>query len=104
VVPSGWQIRNARLEGAEESAALDYQDLRDDRVLSYFALNVQGRGEAPWWWTDPERDRSDSITLRVVLNASFAGRYYLPAWRAEAMYDPATLATVSGQWVEVVPR
>jgi uncharacterized protein YfaS (alpha-2-macroglobulin family) len=104
VVPSGWQIRNARLEGAEENAALEYQDLRDDRVQSYFELNAAGRNRLPWWWEDPERSRSDTITLKLVLNASFAGRFYLPGWRVEAMYEPEVLASVAGQWVEVVPR
>jgi uncharacterized protein YfaS (alpha-2-macroglobulin family) len=104
VVPSGWQIRNARLEGADDNVALDYQDLRDDRVLSYFELNAAGRDSLPWWWDDPERSRSDTVTLRLVLNASFAGRFYLPGWRAEAMYETDVLASVAGQWVEVVPR
>jgi len=37
----------------------------------------------------------------VDLNASFAGRFYLPAWTVEAMYDGRRQARSKGQWVEV---
>jgi uncharacterized protein YfaS (alpha-2-macroglobulin family) len=105
VVPSGWQIRNPRLEGAEQTGEIDYQDIRDDRVSSYFALLDARRRQWPYWWGDATtRARKDTLTLKLMLNASFAGRYYLPGWRVDAMYDPETQASSSGQWVEVAPR
>jgi len=43
VFPSGWEILNDRMltAGAENynSSQFDYQDLRDDRVLTYFNLS-----------------------------------------------------------------
>jgi len=37
-----------------------------------------------------------------LLNASYLGKYYLPAVSAEAMYDETIFARVAGQWVEVI--
>lgn len=87
--PSGWEIRNTRLEGTLSGAAqgpYTYQDIRDDRVLTYFDL-----------W------RGRSHTYRVLLNASYTGRYYLPGAFCEAMYDHTVNARSTGRWVEVVP-
>lgn len=97
VMPSGWQIRNERLEGEETPKGLDYQDIRDDRVLSYFSL---------WqnhYWRYRYNDRSqDTQTIRVILNASFAGKFYLPGWQVKSMYDDEISAQSAGQWVEVI--
>jgi len=86
--PSGWEIRNTRLEGTLSGAAqgpFTYQDIRDDRVLTYFHL-----------W------KGRSHTYRVLLNASYTGRYYLPGALCEAMYDHTVNARAMGEWVEVV--
>ena len=42
VVASGWEIRNDRLDPSRGRAtsAFDYQDVRDDRVYTYFALKA----------------------------------------------------------------
>ena len=86
VFPSGWQLHNPRLVAGEATPpALDYQDLRDDRVMSYFSLK------------DGESRQFD-----MLLNASFRGRYYLPAVNLEAMYDVRRRAHTAGRWVEVV--
>lgn len=89
VFPSGWEIRNNRLEGSEGAIAASsytYQDLRDDRVMTYFDL-----------W------RGKSVTYEVMLNAAYTGRYYLPGAFCEAMYDHTINARTMGRWVEVVP-
>ena len=88
VVAAGWEISNPRFaSGAEEKPVeLDYQDIRDDRVLSYFKL-------AP----------GETKRLKLLLNASYRGRYYLPAVTVESMYDAKKQARTAGQWVEVVP-
>ncbi len=86
--PSGWEIRNTRMEGTLGGAAqgpYTYQDIRDDRVLTYFDL-----------W------KGQSHTYRVLLNASYTGRYYLPGAFCEAMYDHTVNARSMGRWVEVV--
>lgn len=85
IFPSGWEIRNQRLEGQGMPKGVDYQDIRDDRVMSYFDLN-----------------RNQSITLTTQLNAAYLGMFYLPDMYAQAMYDRDIRARVPGQWVKVV--
>ncbi|MBX2858369.1 MAG: hypothetical protein KTR17_06880 [Cellvibrionaceae bacterium] len=98
-VPSGWQIRNQRLEGDSLAKGLDYQDIRDDSVLSYFSLWKNHR----WYYRYNDNNR-DSQTIRIQLNASFAGKFYLPAWQVQAMYQGDISAQLAGQWVEVMPQ
>lgn len=96
-MPSGWQIRNQRLEGREVPHGLDFQDIRDDRVLSYFSL-----WNDYYWYYRYNDHKQNTITFQVTLNASFAGKYYLPAWHVGAMYDDSVRARNEGMWVEVV--
>ncbi|MFK8054521.1 MAG: alpha-2-macroglobulin [Saprospiraceae bacterium] len=84
IFPSGWEIRNERLEGQGRPSGVDYQDIRDDRVMSYFNLA-----------------RHKSITLTTQLNAAYLGKYFLPDQYAQAMYDRDIRARVPGMWVEV---
>lgn len=99
VMPSGWQIRNERLENDQLPKGLDYMDIRDDRVLAYFSL---------WrdhYWSYRYNDRSQtSVSVRVILNASYAGKFYLPGWQVNAMYDEKIHAKTRGYWVEVVAK
>jgi len=88
IFPSGWEILNARMlggEGAFKSSNSTYQDIRDDRVYTYFNI---GAGE--------------TLTYYIQLNASYLGRYFLPGTFCEAMYDNTISAGVNGKWVEVV--
>ncbi|MFY8020832.1 MAG: alpha-2-macroglobulin family protein [Bacteroidia bacterium] len=91
IIPSGWEIHNTRMD--ENNALVGnysqprYQDIRDDRVYSYFSLGSKQK-----------------VTYCLLLNASYAGRYYLPAISCEAMYDGRIFARSKGYWVEVVPR
>lgn len=88
IFPSGWEIINARLHNFTEFANTnvpEYQDIRDDRVLTYFDIA-----------------RSARQVYRVRLNAAYLGRYYLPTVGCEAMYDHTISATKPGMWVEVV--
>lgn len=96
VVPSGWQIRNERLEEAEAPKGVDYLDIRDDRLLAYFSL----WRDNPWRWRYQDKHQT-SVTLRLRLNASYAGRFYLPGWQVSAMYDERIHARSRGLWVEV---
>ena len=84
IFPPGWEIRNDRLAGQAVGGELDHQDIRDDRVLSYFDL---------------PRGRSVEVVTR--LTAAYGGRYYLPDVYCEAMYDRDVRARVGGRWVEV---
>ena len=98
-MPSGWQIRNERLEGSQLPKGLDYMDIRDDRVLGYFSLwrNYY------WYYRYSDRNQT-SITLRVILNASYAGKFYLPGWQVAAMYNEKLHARSKGYWVEVIGK
>ncbi len=88
IFPSGWEILNERvLEGTQSvsRANFNYQDIRDDRVLTYFNLAA-----------------GESKTFRVRLQASYKGKFYLPAVSCQAMYAPNEQARNVGMWVEVV--
>jgi len=91
IFPSGWEIRNLRMDsesGENDNSsndAYDYQDIRDDRVLTYFSL---GKNKAK--------------TFTVVLHAAYKGKYYLPSTYCAAMYDNDIRAIRAGKWVEVV--
>jgi alpha-2-macroglobulin len=43
-------------------------------------------------------------TFKVLLTASYAGSYYLPAVSCEAMYDNSVYARKKGRVVAVVKR
>lgn len=89
IFPSGWEIRNTRMDDdsfAEPTASFEYQDIRDDRIYTYFDLGA-----------------NRSKTFRVQLNASYAGKFYLPSINTSAMYDETISARTAGMWVNVVP-
>jgi hypothetical protein len=88
IFPSGWEIHNTRMDEAESVIKSDYptyQDIRDDRVYTYFNIS-------PY----------KTSTFRIVLNAAYVGRYYLPTIYCEAMYDNTINSRKPGKWVEVV--
>jgi len=85
IFPSGWEIINTRLLGQNnESSYANYVDIRDDRVYTYFGV-----------------DKHKSVKYVVLLNASYEGRFYMPAVSCSAMYDNSIGAVVKGAWVEV---
>ncbi|MCX6267440.1 MAG: MG2 domain-containing protein [Bacteroidetes bacterium] len=90
VFPSGWEVINARsgdlAQSVATASAFTYQDVRDDRVNTFFDLNP-----------------GQTKTFRVMMMAAYLGRFYLPATVCEAMYDNTISARVPGCWVEVVP-
>jgi len=86
IFPSGWQIINTRLtDNFQGTGQLDYQDFRDDRVYSYFSLNSR-----------------ETVTIEILLNATFLGRFYKPAVFCAPMYDERISSIKAGGWVEVV--
>jgi hypothetical protein len=95
IFPSGWEILNTRMNlvGGSTSDPMDYQDVRDDRVFTYFDL--------PFNWSN-DKNMKQSRTYRIQLNAAYAGRYFMPAIACEAMYDNRIRAVTPGKWVEVV--
>ncbi len=87
IFPSGWEIHNARMNDDAASLKSDYftyQDIRDDRIFTYFDLN-----------------QTSTKTFRVLLNAAYKGNFYLPSVYCETMYDNTINANSKGQWVKV---
>ena len=89
IFPSGWEILNERLEGAETNnsggSPFEYRDIRDDHVNTFF--NV---------------DNAKSRIYKVRLNAAYMGHFWLPAQLCESMYNNNVSATTQGAWVDVV--
>jgi uncharacterized protein YfaS (alpha-2-macroglobulin family) len=86
IFASGWEIFNNRLfDAAGETQTFIYQDIRDDRALTYFNLR-----------------NGYSTSFKLRLQAAYCGRFYLPAVVCEPMYQPAMQSNTQGQWVEVV--
>jgi alpha-2-macroglobulin len=88
IFPSGWEVLNPRMDrvpGWTNTSVPRYQDIRDDRVNTFFDLPV-----------------GKSHTYRIQLNAAYAGRFWLPTQLCEAMYDNTISAKQAGMWVDVV--
>jgi uncharacterized protein YfaS (alpha-2-macroglobulin family) len=85
-VPSGWEILNSRLSGMTDASTIEpeYQDIRDAKVMTYFDL-------------DPNK----KVRFYTRVNASYSGRFYLPAIVCYAMYDESIISVEPGKWIEV---
>ncbi|MDI1234662.1 MAG: MG2 domain-containing protein [bacterium] len=86
IFASGWEIHNDRMDG--QGGGLNearYQDIRDDRVYSYYELAA-----------------NTTKTFTIKLNATYLGKFYLPTVYSEAMYNHAINASLPGRWVEVI--
>ena len=82
IIPSGWEVYNERMTVPEAepqettdssgnvSGQYTYQDIRDDRVLTYFNLR-----------------RGETKIFTIKLQATYAGNFILPSVQCEAMYD-----------------
>ena len=82
IIPSGWEVYNERMtvpvaepqeptdSSGNVSGQYTYQDIRDDRVLTYFNLR-----------------RGETKIFTIRLQATYAGNFILPAVQCEAMYD-----------------
>lgn len=85
ILPSGWEILNERMLQPETGNTYTYQDIRDDRVLTYFDLQ-----------------RGKSIVVKVRLQASYCGSFLLPAILCEPMYHANAQARTAAGRVMVV--
>lgn len=90
IFPSGWEIHNTRMDNVSaysNTTVAEYQDIRDDRVYSYFDVKA-----------------NVTQTYRIQLNAAYQGRFYLPTVYCEAMYDNEVNGRVAGEWVAVTGK
>ncbi|GHV10154.1 hypothetical protein FACS1894162_2880 [Bacteroidia bacterium] len=86
IIPSGWEIFNERMTGGTDTSdSYTYRDIRDDRVLTYFDL-----------------PKGKSKTIKVRLQASYIGKFVLPAVQCEAMYDTSAQGKTRAGRVSVV--
>jgi len=91
IMPSGWEIHNERMgslgsENNKNYSVPRYQDIRDDRIYSYFDLSEKQKA-----------------TFVFYLNASYQGNFYAPGFICERMYHGNIQAKESGKWVKVLP-
>ncbi|MCG2761060.1 MAG: hypothetical protein L6407_07600, partial [Candidatus Delongbacteria bacterium] len=105
ILPSGWEIENARLENRNAytsastkknygyssstynySQQIRYTDIRDDRVM---------------WFFDMEKQTKE-IEFVIELRAVSVGKFYLSPTVAESMYSKDFFALEPGMKVEVV--
>lgn len=83
--PSGWEIINKRIGGVpQNNANYEYQDIKDDRVYTYFDLGM-----------------NKQKVFIFHLNAAYKGKYYHPPVSCEAMYDNSVRSQKAGEMVEV---
>lgn len=81
ILPSGWEIQGE--QPGIGKAGYTYRDVRDDRVLTYFGLK-----------------RGERKQFSIRLQATYAGKFVLPAIQCEDMYDTSVMArTRAGQTV-----
>jgi uncharacterized protein YfaS (alpha-2-macroglobulin family) len=98
LIPSGWEIYNERMVAASTSSSVssastaktpsnlfNYQDIRDDCILTYFDLPIGSAKE-----------------IKVRLQATYIGEFVLPAILCEAMYDPSSRARTTAGRVKVI--
>ncbi len=88
--PSGWEIMNNRMDNVQSSLFNNtdkprYMDIRDDRVYQYFDIY-----------------KGQTKTFRVLLQAAYLGKFFMPSVYCQAMYDNTIRAQSEGKWVEVV--
>ena len=95
VLPSGWEIENIRavngqypnwVEERIRDTYVDYEDIRDDRVMWFFDYNNYNQGGQSFF---------------VKINAVTKGKFDFPGTTAEAMYDNSCRAYLKGFRAEV---
>lgn len=87
LIPAGWDIINMRLfgDGQKYPTGVTYQDIRDDKVLSYI----------------PNLKVGESIEIPIYVTAAYAGDFYQPGAIAKDMYRLEFNASAAGKVVTV---
>ena len=88
IIPASWEVYQVvgdpNQAKSESSLGLRYQDVRDDRILSYFDLPAQRL-----------------MRMKVRLHVTYAGQYTLPAIQAEVMYEPQIFSRTQAETIVV---
>jgi uncharacterized protein YfaS (alpha-2-macroglobulin family) len=88
---AGFELRSAMLAQEDQSSWVSHQHSGDDRLYTYV--------DFPF----PEINKNRTLVLKATLNATYAGKFYLPGWSAQAMYKPEVKASTAGTWLEIKP-
>lgn len=85
ILPAGWENLSTRYAGISEiKSDFDYQDIRDDRVSTFFSLK-----------------KGETKRFKIRLQAAYAGNFYMPAFQCEAMYDANIIARTKAQKITI---
>lgn len=87
---AGFELRSALLAQESQSSAVSHQTSGDDRLYTYVDLGAHGSA-------------TGKLVLKATLNATYAGRFYLPGWTAQSMYVPSIRGALAGTWLEISP-
>ena len=82
--PSGCEIQNTRMVGGPDVNQSDYEDIKDDKIYTYFSLNPM-----------------QSKDFVYTFTTSFKGSYVHPGVYCEAMYDASIYALRAGKIIKV---
>jgi uncharacterized protein YfaS (alpha-2-macroglobulin family) len=80
ILPAGFEVVSA-----DKSSKVEYQDVRDDRILSYIS----------------KMERGESVQIVLTLSATYPGVYYMPSCSAEDMYDKTIFGCTSSSIVTI---
>ena len=95
ILPTGWEIENIRATGGAypkwvqertEDTYVEYEDIRDDRVM---------------WFFDFNNYNSKGAVFFIKVNAVTKGKFDFPGTKAEAMYNENYQAYLKGFRAEV---
>lgn len=87
VLPAGFEIRNERFLFGSNNSNITYQDIKDDRVISYFNLSPGAKK-----------------MICINANAAYIGSYGRFNVICEAMYDPGAYARKSFEPITIVAK
>lgn len=85
VFPAGWEIRTGGLSNSSRVENYQYQEVRDDRVNTFFKLNTRKKK-----------------VFEVKLSATYVGDYYMPPVTCESMYNNRIYASTGSNRVKVI--
>ena len=86
IFPAGWEIRTGGLSNESRDENFQFQEVRDDRVNTFFGIN----------------DRT--LKFEVKLTAAYVGDYYLPPTTCGSMYNNRIYASTSSNRVKVIAK
>jgi uncharacterized protein YfaS (alpha-2-macroglobulin family) len=82
--PAGCEIQNGRMTGNSSTNPATYEDIRDDKIYTYFDLGNE-----------------ESKEFSYTFTTSFRGKYLHPGVHCEAMYDASIQALKAGRMIEI---